>query len=141
MKSIYTYAIMHTDAQYLKDCLVSASTKINDSKIERFIEIVLKCVPKHNLPSKVYNYNRRCIRTLISANYLDDKVDYSYEETMTRFFNNQEDADKYTKTGQYSFSNSKSDKSDEYNISANYISIIKSYMTIDEWLDSEPVNE
>lgn len=141
MKSIFTYAIKHTDSDQLKHKLIDVLNNINDDKIERFVEIFLECQPSYTLPAKVYNYNKAHIRVFKSFDYLNDRVDYTYEETITKFFITQEEADKYAATGEYIYSRISNSESDEYPIEASYTCIRESYITINEWLNAEVVVE
>ena len=141
MKPIFTYAIKHTDSDQLKHNLIDVLNNINDNKIERFVEIILGCKPSYTLPAKVYNYNKTHIRVFKSFDYLNDRVDYTYEETITKFFITQEEADKYAATGEYIYSRTSNSELDEYPIEASYTYIRESYMTINEWLNAEVVVE
>lgn len=141
MKPIYTYAIAQTDATNLKYSLIDTVRDLNDDKIERFIEMVLGCQPRYTLPARTYNYNKSRIRTLLSFDYLNNKVEYSYEETITKFFITQEEADKYATTGDYVYGRTSSSKSDECCIEASYTRNAKSNASIDEWLNAEVVVE
>lgn len=141
MKPIFTYAIKHTDSDQLKNKLIDVVNNINDDKIERFIEILLGCQPTYTLPAKVYNYNKAHIRVFKSFDYLNDRVDYTYEESITKFFITQEEADKYAETGEYIYSRTSNSESDEHTIKATYSYHRESYMTINEWLNSEVVVE
>lgn len=103
--------------------------------------MVLGCQPRYTLPARTYNWDRSRVRTFISLDYLNDKVEYSYEETITKFFMTQEEADQYAATGDYVYSRISKSKSDEYPIEASYTHHRESYSSINEWLDAEAVVE
>ena len=141
MKPIYTYAIAHTDAQYLKDCLMDAVRDLNDDKIERFIEMILGCQPSYAVPAKTYNYDKSRVRTFLRFDYLNDRVEYSYEETITKFFMTYEEADTYSTTGDYVCGRTSNFESDECCIKASYMRNVKSHTSINEWISAEIVVE
>ena len=141
MKPIYIYAIERTDSYTLKNSLIDSIRNLNDDKIERFVEMVLGCQPKYTFPAKVYNYDKTCVKVFKSADYLNDQVDYTYEETITKFFITQEEADKYVATGEYTYSRTNNSESEKYLFEARYTYTKESYMSIESWLSSEPVVE
>lgn len=141
MKPIYTYAIERTDSCTLKDSLIDTIRDLNDDKIERFVEIVLGCQPRYTFSAKVYNYDKTHVKVFKSADYLNDRVNYTYEETITKFFITQEEADTYAATGDYVYSRTSYSKSENYPIEARYTYIKESYMSIESWLNSDAVVE
>lgn len=139
MKPIYTYAIAQTDEHDLKHYLIDAVRDLNDDKIERFIEMVLGCQPRYTVPARTYNWDKSRVRTLLSFDYLNDKVEYSYEETVTKFFETQEEADKYAETGDYVYSRTCSQENEEHIFVASHVHTRYGQETIDGWMNSEIV--
>lgn len=139
MKPVFIYAIRHTDPHYLKSALIDAIRDINDDKIERFIEMVLGCQPIYTFPAKVYSCSKTIIRVFKSIDYLNDRVYYTYEDTITKFFMTQEEADNYATIGNYISSRSSNSKTNDCTIEASYTHIRENYISINEWLNSEVV--
>ena len=136
---VYAELISRTGCEEIKDRLVRAMENCNDSKIARFIDVVYGIDKSVNdFKPKTLDYNSR-VCTLVKLDYLNDKVDFIYEDTNVRYFPTQEDADNYSATGQYDYSKSHYDVKDEYPFKGEYTHTRTNWTTMSEWKDrAEP---
>lgn len=141
MKNIYAKAIEMADPMIIKKKLIIVVDQIkNSDHIERFLDILFDADVKENeLSHIVERYDE--IRTRTSFDYLNDRVYYDYVRTNTRYFANEDDATKYSKSGNYDYNNSKANPDDAYPYEAKYIKHSDSYCTVMEWMDSKVVEK
>ena len=137
MKKIYTKAIEIADPVSLKEKLIDVVAKINESDyIERFLDVIFDTDVKENeIPYMVEHYSE--IRTRKSFDYLNDRIDYDYQRTNTRYFINEADAVEYAKSGNYDYNTSKNAPSDGYPYEGKYTIHSNSYCNLYEWMDSK----
>ena len=136
---VYAELISRTGCEEVKERLVRAIEDINDTKIARFIDIMYGIDKSVNdLKPKTLDYNSR-VCTLVKLDYLNDKVDFIYEDTNTRYFPTQEDADNYSTTGNYDYNKSHYNPKDEYPFKGEHTHTATNWTTISEWEDrAEP---
>lgn len=142
MKKIYSAAINMANAQELKTSLVESINKVdvkNSPIIERFIDTIFGCdITMDELPKVKYNSSYG-VMTLESASYLSDEVIFNYNSVDTRYFENQEDADKYAETGDFDYSKSNYNKTETYTIKASHKFARKSNYSFEWWLSQQDV--
>lgn len=141
MRKIYAKAIKMADAEVLKENLVALVEKINRSDYaERLIDVLFDAdVKEDELAHVVERYDE--IRTRKSFDYLNDRIDYDYVRTNKRYFTNEEDAAKYTKSGDYSYNTSKSTLQGEYTYEGTYVTSSESYCDLYEWMNSKVIEK
>lgn len=137
MKSIYAYAIEHTDALEIKERVVAIAETVNKELYERFVEVILGINKTlADFPQSVYVYNNR-IQNIISYDPLRDEIRYSYKETKTRYFLTEEDANKYSETGEYRYSTSEINPDEKYAFEGVHTFINDGITNSWDWLNSE----
>lgn len=141
MKKIYAKVIEMADAKIIKEKLIALIEKINKSDYtERLINTLFDADVKENeIPYKVKHYNE--IRTRKSFDYLNDRVDYDYTRTDTRYFANEADAIEYSKSGNYNYSTSKNVHCDGYSYKAEYVVCSNSWCNLDEWMNAKVIEK
>lgn len=120
--------------------LEKAINCINEECQDRFVEILVGVdIDISNLPRKVKRND--VIYTIKSANYLKDEIIATYVGTDIRYFSNQDDADKFAKTGNYNYNKSSYQANEDYTIKGEYTSKKETYFSYDTWMNSEVVKE
>lgn len=110
MKKIYEWALKQTGAT---KGMINAVNMLKDDHAERFIEVVVGCeIKDEDVPQEIIYEGK--VHKLVRCNYILDEITYSCEDSTTRHFTTQEDADKYTENGSYSWDNSVSNSKDGY---------------------------
>ena len=123
--------------------LEKAINCLNDESQDRFIEILVGAdIDTSNLYRKIKRND--VIYTIKSANYLKDEIVAEYVSTKVRYFNNQDDADEFSKTGNFLIIESRIiessiQKTENYLIKGEYKSKHETYFTYDTWMNSEVV--
>lgn len=134
-KKIYARLIEATNGNQFKDAVIAALDSA-DEKVLRFLDIVFGCEVKvYELPIQKLDWcDRLC--TLTSVDYLNDRVNYIYDDENIKYFENEELAQKYSETGEYSGVWSYSeDKGLPYKGIYKYKST--NYCTINNWLERD----
>ena len=140
MRSIYAYAIEHTDALKIKERLVAIAETVDNEMYERFVNVILglnKTIA--DFPQSVYGYNNR-IQNILSYDPLKDEVKYTYRETNKRYFLTEEDADKYSETGEYRYSTSEIKPDEEHSFEGIHTFVYEGITTSDNWLNFKVVD-
>lgn len=110
MKKIYEWALKQAGAT---KTMVSAVNMLTTDHAERFIEVVVGCEIKDEEIPKEFTYEGKVYK-FVRANYVRDEITYSCEDSTTKYFPTQEDADKYTKDGDYNYNRCSFDLKGEY---------------------------
>ena len=141
MRKIYAKAIEMANPVALQEKLVDLVEKIHNSDYaERLMDILFDAdVKEDELPRITENYTE--IRTRKSFDYLNDRIEYDYERTDTRYFVNEEDAVEYAKSGNYDYSNSKNAPRDGYPYEGKHIVHANSYCNLYEWMNSKVIEK
>lgn len=101
---------------------------------ERFIEILAGCdVKLSNLQSVVVVDGKGY--TLKSFNYLNDEIYYTSVDDQVRYFNSQESAETYHKTGNYKPTESNYSRTENYSFEGVYTSECGHWTTLKQWLE------
>lgn len=141
MRKIYAKAIEMADSVVLKEKLIAIVEKIDRSDYaERLMDVLFDAdVKETEIPCIVKYYEE--IRTKKSFDYLNDRIDYDYKRTDTRYFVNEEDAVEYTKSGRYDYNTSKNAPRDGYPYEGKYTVCSESYCTLYEWMNSKVIEK
>lgn len=132
-KKVYAKLIETTNGNQFKDAVIAALDSADD-KILRFLDIVFKCEIKvDELPAQKLDWSDK-VNTLTSIDYVNNRVNYIYDDVDIKYFKDEELAQKYAETGKYSgiWAYGKSDDTPhkgEYKHKSN------SYCTISDWLE------
>lgn len=132
-KKAYARLIETTNGNQFKDAVIAALDSADD-KVLRFLDIVFGCEIKvDELPIQKLDWDDK-IDILTSVDYLNDKVNYIYDDENIKYFENEELAKIYAETGKFS-----GVWSYQENNSTPYKGIYKhkssSYCSINEWLE------
>lgn len=148
MRKIYAKAIEMVNPVTLQEKLVTIVEKLvtivekidGSNYAERLIDVLFDAdIKEEELPSVVKCYDE--IRTRKSFDYLNDKVEYDYERTDTRYFINKSDAVKYSKSGTYDYNTSKNAPRDGYPYEGKYLVTSSSYCNLYEWMNSKVIEK
>lgn len=116
MKKIYEWALNHAEVPARA---MHAVSMLRSEHAERFVEVCVGCeVNDEDVPQE-FIYNDK-LHKLVSCNYVLDKIVYETVDTDCRYFDNQEDADKYALTGDYHWNKSSANATDNYPIKASW---------------------
>lgn len=96
---------------------MQAVSMLNSDHAERFVEVCIGCDISDNDVPQEFIYNDK-LHKLVHCNYVLDKIVYETVDTDYRYFDNQEDADKYALTGDYHWNKSSANVTDNYPIKA-----------------------
>ena len=112
MKKIYEWALNHVDASAR---IIDAVSMLRPEHAERFVEVAVGChVDNDDVPQEFMHEDK--LHKLVRCNYVLDQIVYTTVDTSYRYFDNQEDADKYAINGDYHWNKSSSEPSDKYPI-------------------------
>jgi len=132
-KKIYAKLIDTTNGNQFKDAVIAALDSADD-KVLRFLDIVFGCEIKvDELPVQKLDWSYR-VNTLTSVDYLNNRVNYIYDDEDKKYFENEELAKRYAETGRY-------DNTWNWHKAENtpYEGIYKhksnGHCTIEEWLE------
>ena len=138
MKKIYEWALNRAleDAQIMPSRftmnLEYALECMDDSKHERFIEILVGCDVKLSDLRPVVVVDGKEY-TLVSFNYFNDDIQYSSIDDQVRYFSSPEAAEKYHETGNYKYSESNNSKNDDYPFEGIYTSVCQHWANLRQW--------
>lgn len=141
MRKIYAKAIEMANPVALQEKLIAVVEKIDRSDYaERLMDVLFDADVKENeIPYMVERYSE--IRTRRSFDYLNDRIDYDYKRTDTRYFVNEADALEYAKSGNYDYNTSKNDPRDGYPYEGKYNVQSNSYCNLYEWMNSKVIEK
>lgn len=134
MNLLTTYALQHAAVEPAH--LINAINQIEPDQQDRFVELVLGLVNLddvvNDIPTTAVYNDKVC--TFEGYHHLTEKVDYSYPDSDTRYFETQEDADRWV-AGKYYKGSSSYSESEKYPFRAvkNYTS--HSSMSLSSWCD------
>lgn len=112
MKKIYEWALNHVEVPAK---VIKAVDMLRPEHAERFVEVVIGCdVDDNDVPQEFYYEDK--VHTLVRCNYVLDQIIYTTVDTSYRYFDNQEDADKYAINGDYHWNKSSSNATEQYTI-------------------------
>lgn len=132
-KKIYAKLVQLTNEAQLKDLLIDAILFKADDKILRFINIMYgEDIRICDLEPVTLQYNDT-LCTLVSLDYLNDTITYSYKDTRKKYFATQEDADLYAETGDYDYNKTSYNYTDEYCIESKHTFVETSHCTVTDW--------
>ena len=136
VNNIYNYALQKGEFQI--ETLCELCDQMEPGMKDRFITALLGIVDYHavvaGLPRKQTLHGREC--TFDDANYLADEVNYSYDETDVRYFENQKDADTYSKDGSGYFC-SESRPDEKHTIEATHSYHRHSSCNFNRWIEGD----
>lgn len=138
MKPISQFVLrkMFNDIPNLQKAIESLNEDIQD----RFVEIMIGVdIDISNLHRKIKRND--VIYTIKSANYLKDEIVAEYIGTDVRYFSNQDDADKFAKTGNYNYNKSCYQADGDYTIKGEYTSKKETWFSYDTWMNAEVVEK
>lgn len=114
MKKIYEWALNHVD---VPASVINAVNMLRPEHAERFVEVAVGCqVDDCDVPQEFVYEDK--LHKLVRCNYVLDQIIYETVDTSYRYFDNQEDADKYALNGDYHWNRSSSSATDQYPIKA-----------------------
>lgn len=120
--------------------LENAINCLNEECQDRFIEVLIGVsINDSTLPKKIKRNG--VIYDIKSANYVKDEIIAEYIGTDARYFNNQDDADMFAKTGNYNYNKSSYQANEDYAIKGEYTSKKETWFSYDIWMNSEVVKE
>ena len=112
MKKIYEWALNYAE---VPTRAMRAISMLRPEHAERFVEVAVGCdVSDDNVPQEFYYEGK--VHTLVRCNYVLDQIIYTTVDTSYRYFDNQEDADKYAINGDYHWNRSSSSATEQYAI-------------------------
>jgi hypothetical protein len=113
MEKIYIKALELADAKLIKTALINAVALTDCTEISNLINVIFDLHKKQDeLHQTITCENGTLVKKFVSYDPITDLVTYTYVHTKTKWFDSQEKADKYTKTGEYRY-NEYSDKQTE----------------------------
>lgn len=141
MRKIYAKAVEMANPVALQEKLIAVVEKIDRSDYaERLMDVLFDADIKENeIPYIVEHYSE--IRTRKGFDYLNDRIDYNYQRTDTRYFVNEADAIEYSKSGNYDYNTSKNTARDGYPYEGKYTICSESYCNLYEWMNSKVIEK
>ena len=110
MKKIYEWALNHVG---VPASVINAVSMLRPEHAERFVEVSVGChIDNDDVPQEFYYEGK--VHTLVRCNYVLDQIVYTTVDTSYRYFDNQEDADKYAINGDYHWNRSSSSATEQY---------------------------
>lgn len=129
MKKIYEWALNRIN---VPASVINAVSMLRPEHAEKFVEVSIGCaVNDEDVPKEFINEDK--LYKLIRCNYILDEIIYESVDTSYRYFDNQEDADEYAKTGNYNWNKSSSSKKDEYPIKGAWIRPCEHETNYERW--------
>ena len=120
--------------------LEKAINCLNESMQDRFIETMVGVnIDDSILPKRIKRND--VVYSIKSANYIRDEITAEYIGTDIRYFSNQDDADKFAKTGDYNYNNTTRIANETCTIKGEYTSKKETWFSYDTWMNSEVVVE
>lgn len=132
MRKIFEFALEH--ATVTTDDIIRAVEMLDDeAKSERLIEAMLGLDTKReDLADHVIDDNKvEC--TLVKYNFLRDEVMYNRVDSDTRYFDTQENADKYANSGDYKYNTQSWCKDDEHPYAGTWVHVGEHYTCTSYW--------
>lgn len=118
--------------------LEKAINCFDESTQDRFVEMMLGVdIDDSILPKKIKRDG--VIYNIKSTNYVRDEIVAEYIGTNERYFSNQEDADKFAKTGDYNYNNSSYSANETCTIKGEHTSKKTTWFSYYTWMNSEVV--
>lgn len=131
MKKIYEWALKQAGAT---KGMINAVNMLANDHAEHFIEVVVGCEIKDEDIPKEFTYEGKLYK-FVRSNYVRDEIVYSCEDSTTKYFLNQEDADKYAKDGSYDYNRSSFNLKDEYTFKGVWTREVEHTTWYDRWFD------
>lgn len=129
MKKIYEWALKQI---HVPTSVINAVSMLHSDHAERFVEVAVSCnIDDDDVPQEFYHEDK--LYKLISCNYVLDKIVYETVDTSYRYFDNQENANKYALNGNYSWNQSSSEASDKYPIKGAWIRPCEHETNYERW--------
>ena len=136
-KNLLEYAILNGEVNRV--ALNEAIKQLPENIQQRFVELAIGIVSADlfspNIPQIKFLYGHKDCRYK-GYNYLYDRVEFEYDEEETRFFENEKDADRFSSTGDYSWTGVREQK-DGYNIKASHVFKHTSECPLDTWMNAK----
>lgn len=121
MEKIYIKALELADAKLIKTALINAVELTDCSEVSNLINVIFDLHKKQDeLHESITCENGKLVKKLVSYDPIKDLVTYTYVHTKTRWFESQEKADKYTKTGDYRYGEYSDKQTDTHTFSGTY---------------------
>ena len=118
--------------------LEKAVNCLDESMQDKFVEVLIGVnIDDSALPKRIKRND--VIYDIKSTNYIKDEVKAEYIGTDVRYFSNQDDADKFAKTGDYNYNNSSYQANETCTIKGEYTSKKTTWFSYDTWMNSEVV--
>lgn len=131
MKQVYEWALRQAGAT---KAMLNAVNMLPNDHAERFVEVVLGCEMKDEDIPKEFIYEGKLYK-FVRSNYVRDEIVYSCEDSTTKYFSTQEDADKYAKNGDYNYNRSSNSPKDEYPFEAVWTRECEHTTWYSRWFD------
>ena len=132
MRKIFQFALEH--ATVLTDDIIRAAEMLDDeAKSERLIEAILGLDTKREdlADTVIADNNVEC--TLVKYNFLKDEVVYNKVDSDTKYFDTQENANKYANSGDYKYDTYNWKKDDEHPYAGTWVHVGEHYTCISYW--------
>ena len=112
MRKIYEWALNHVEVPARA---IRAVSMLQPDHAEKFVEVCIGCdIDNDDVPQEFIYENK--LHKLVRCNYILDKIVYETVDTAYRYFDCQEAADEYAKTGNYHWQKSSTSESEQYPI-------------------------
>lgn len=131
MKKIFKWALEQCG---VNDGIINAVGMLRTEQAERFVEVVVGCEINNDDVPQEFTYEGKVYK-LVRCNYILDEITYRCEDSTTRYFANQEDADKYAENGNYSWDASSSNAKDEYPFAGVWTREVEHTTWYNRWFD------
>ena len=140
MDKIAKCALMNTPFQLAH--LIAAIDLLPKEQQNRFVAVVLGIVDPDKEAAELSEnvniaYYGDCHRE--EYNYLTGKVKFSYDNSSTRYFKTQEEAEAYTNEGKFDFSNSTYAETEEYKFKGARLYKSEGEVEVDFWKDNSKI--
>lgn len=121
MEKIYIKALELADAKLIKTALINAVALTDCTEISNLINVIFDLHKKEDeLVQSLTCENGKMVKTFVSYDPIMDMVTYDYVHTKTKWFDSQEKADKYTKTGEYRYNEYADKQTETHTFSGTY---------------------
>ena len=110
MKKIYNWALKQCGAN---DTIINAVSMLKTENAERFVEVVVGCEINNDEVPQEFTYEGKVYK-LVRCNYILDEITYRCEDSTTKYFTTQTEANTYAENGSYNWDTSSPHPKDEY---------------------------
>lgn len=129
MKKIYKWALNHAEVPARA---MRAVSMLRPEHAERFVEVAVGCdINDDDVPQEFYHEDK--LHKLIRCNYVLDQIVYETVDTSYRYFDSQEAADEYAKTGNYHWQKSSASENEQYPIKGAWTRPVEHETYYEKW--------